>query len=171
MSDTPDDGGTYKTAGPVHDPDGPVQLADLAQLPGCEVITDPDLIRHALWSSDRPGDGAPIIGDGEAWNYDAVQAYWDGTLAGLLAIDGISWQPGATEAALPPGMTTVVAASTWRDACDHLGIILDAMATQVMKGRPAGGAVRSPAAPGARWVTALPDGQDQHAGDTAPEAQ
>ena len=133
---------------------GPVPLDALARQHGCAVITDPELIERSLWSADRPGWPAPVLGEAEAWNYPAVQADCDALISAMLATEGITWAPGAAEATLPDGMGLPYAAYLWRQCCGRLGGLLDTIATETIKGRPAGDDVRSPGVPGARWVTA-----------------
>jgi len=133
---------------------GPVPLDALARQHDCAVITDPELIERSLWSSDRPGWPAPVLGEAEAWDYPAVQADCNALISAMLATEGITWVPGAAEATLPDGMGLPWAAYIWRECCGRLGGLLDTIATETLKGRPAGDVVRSPGVPGARWVTA-----------------
>ena len=133
---------------------GPVPLDALARQHGCAVITDPELIQQSLWSAGRPGSPAPVLGEAEAWNYPAVQADCNALISAMLATEGITWVPGVAEATLPDGMGLPYAAYIWRECCGRLGGLLDTIATETIKGRPAGDGVRSPGVPGARWVTA-----------------
>lgn len=75
----------------------------------------------------------------------------------MLAIRGITWEPGEAHAALTPGMTAGDAAAIWRKARNLAATHLGAITAEATDGRPAGEAIRPEDAPGRRWVTARRD--------------
>ena len=131
---------------------GRLQVSLLDRLAGCDALTDP-----ALQAALQPPGGTPALGAGEAWNYREVRAAYNGTLKAMLAIRGITWEPGEAHAALTPGMTAGDAAAIWRKARNLAATHLGAITAEATDGRPAGEAIRPEDAPGRRWVTARRD--------------
>ena len=58
----------------------------------------------------------------------------------------------------PARHDAAAAASRWQHALDRMEPFLDMVTATTARGRPPGGGVRSPDAPGAAWVTAARPG-------------
>jgi hypothetical protein len=135
-----------------------IGIAFIARVTGRAPVTDP-AIAYLL---DQAG-GGEALGDGEAWDYPAIRAAHDATLAPMLAIGGITWQPGDPIAVLSPGLTIGDITRTWSESCDRAAEIIAAIAGETAGGRPEGNDIRGDAAPGRRWVTAPRDWGDSEA--------
>jgi hypothetical protein len=138
----------------IEDDDGTdrVGIAFIARVTGRVPVTDP-AIDYLL---DHAGGGA-ALGGGEAWDYPAIRAAHDATLTQMLAVAGITWQPGDATAVLSPGLTIGDITRAWTESCDRAAEIVAAIAGEAAGGRPAGGGIRGNAEPGRRWVTAPRD--------------
>jgi hypothetical protein len=124
---------------------------DLGDVPGEDDIRNGLWKREGIWSHPD----TYVLGEHENWHYLQVGDDWDEHVAEQLARHGIQWDHRNTNRiTVPDGVTDDEARHIWQETVAGFDKWLDNVVDEVMRGKPGPDAddVRSPDAPGWRWI-------------------